>query len=487
MLEFLKKQLNRTTTENGAATFASTQSDCLDLFATIGALRGASDDEVISRFDRAWAEDSKLALRILFFARDIRGGLGERRVFRTILQHMSNDRLRSVKKNIWAISEYGRYDDLLCLLETPAKQSVLEYIKEQLEFDLQALENGESVSLLGKWLPSINASNVDTIRYGKMIAKYLGITEAEYRNKLSKLRANIAIIENNLRNLDYSFDYSKQPSKAMMKYRKAFIRNDNERYKEFLSDVADNKVTMNTSTLLPYEIINPILENKSISEEERYSMDVMWNAQTDFTDGKNSLVVVDGSGSMYWGLQKPTPISVALSLGIYFAERNKGAFKNYFITFSRNPRLINIKGKDIYEKVQYSKSFNEVANTNIQKVFELILKTAIENRVPQNELPETIYIISDMEFDACSEDATTTNFAYAKRKFNKYGYHLPTIVFWNVASHNLQQPVTKNENGVVLVSGATPRIFSMISSKNWSPYMFMLETLGSERYEKILP
>lgn len=159
--------------------------------------------------------------------------------------------------------------------------------------------------------------------------------------------------------------------------------------------------------------------------------------------------------------QNPKPAEVALSLGIYFAERNKGAFRNHFITFSENPRLIEIKGRDIYDKVKYAASFNEVANTNIQKVFELILRTAVKNKLPQRDLPATVYIISDMEFDACTHDADATNFSYAKGLFGQHGYALPTLVFWNVASRNQQQPVTMNEKGAVLVSGTSPRVFSM--------------------------
>jgi len=486
MLKFLKKEANRTTTENGAITFETTQSDCLDLFATIGALRNESEDEILARFNRAWAEDADTAMKTLFFARDIRGGLGERKVFRTILRNMAQDRLNSVEKNLWAVSEFGRYDDLLCLLDTPAKRAVLEYIKKQLDLDSKALDNGEKVSLMGKWLPSINASNVDTKRYAKMISNHLGLTDAEYRKILSKLRANIAIIENNLRVYDYTFDYGKQPSNAMFKYRQAFLRNDEQRYKDFLSKVEKGEATLHTGTLLPYEIIAPALNSMAISDDECYSMDVTWKAQKDFTNGKNSLVVVDGSGSMHM-IRKPSPIAVALSLGVYFAERNKGAFHNHFITFSEKPRLVSIKGKNIYEKVKYAVSFNEVANTNIQKVFELILNTAVKNKVSQAELPEMIYFISDMEFDECTCGADITNFEYAKKKFEKHGYQLPTIIFWNVASRNQQQPVTMNEKGVVLVSGATPRIFSMISSGDLSPYAFMLKTLNVERYEKIIP
>ena len=486
MLNFLKKNANRTVTENGAVTHFTTQSDCLDLFATIGALRREPIDEMTARFNRAWAEDPTLTLKILFFARDIRGGLGERLVFRTLLRHMANGNLGSVEKNLWAVPEFGRFDDLLCLFDSPAQNIVLSYIKAQFEADNKALESNEPISLLGKWLPSINAHNTDTIRYGKTVARFLGLSDAEYRKTLSKLRAKIAILENNLRESDYTFDYSKQPSKAMLKYRKAFLRNDNERYVDFLSNVASGKATLNTGTLLPYEIVRPLVNNKAISAEERLSADVTWKSIEDFTNNENALVVIDGSGSMYMQ-QSPKPAEVALSLGIYFAERNTGAFKNHFITFSENPRLVEIKGADIYEKVNYAASFNEVANTNIQGVFELILQTAVKNKLPQKELPSTVYVISDMEFDYCARGADVTNFEYSKKLFAKYGYTLPTLVFWNVASRNQQQPVTMNEKGVILVSGASPRVFSMLTSGNLSPYSYMLDTLNVERYAKLVP
>jgi len=490
MLKQLKEEANRTMTENGAATYLTTQSDCLDLFATIGALRHSPDDEIQARFDRAWAENADLAIKTLFFARDVRGGLGERRIFRTILRQIAADRLNSVVKNLWAIPEYGRFDDLLCLLDTQAQQDVLDYIKSQFSADMAALEKGESISLLGKWLPSINAHSAETVRNGKLAAKALGLSDADYRRALTKLRAKIAIIENNLRERDYTFDYEKQPSKALMKYRKAFLRNDKQRYSDFLSRAARGEAVMHTDTLMPYDIIHPIVSaryspNGGITADERFSMDVTWNALPDFTNGENALVVVDGSGSMYGSDSAPLPIEVAISLGIYFAERNSGAFKNHFITFSENPQLIEIKGADIYDKVEYAMTFNEVANTNIQKVFELILGTAVKHKLPQSDLPSTVYIISDMEFDSCTRGADLSNFEYAKSLFEQHGYSLPDLVFWNVDSRTRQQPVKMNEKGVALVSGASPRVFAMLSAGILSPYAFMIDTLSSERYEKI--
>lgn len=483
MLEYLKQEANLTHTENGAVTYISTQSACLDLFATVGALRGADDAEIEARFVRAYTEDPDLAMKLLFFARDIRGGIGERRVFRVILSWLAKNEPQSVEKNLKYVAEFGRFDDLLCLMGTPCEQTALQYIKEQLQKDRTALDTQGEVSLLAKWLPSVNASNKDTVKQAKRIARALGMNDAAYRKLLTALRKKIRILENYLREKDYSFDYAKQPAKAMFKYRKAFLRNDMERYQAFLELVAQGKETLHTSALTPYEIIRPFFDEE-VSEEERKAIDVSWNAQEDFTDGENALVVIDGSGSMY-GWAVPRPADVALSLGIYFAEHNKGRFHNHFITFSEHPQLVEIKGQDIYEKVNYCRTFNEVANTNIQRVFELLLDTAVKHHLPQDEMPAKLYFISDMEFDACVCDGSLTNFMYAKKLFAQHGYQLPEVVFWNVASRNCQQPVTQNEQGVALVSGASPRIFSMLKAGVLSPYAFMLSVLGAERYAQI--
>lgn len=481
MLNHLKNESNKTFTENGAVTHATSLSDCLDLFATIGAIRRQSDEEIITRFSRAFAENADIAMKILFFGRDVRGGLGERRVFRVIVNWLADHEPTALRKNIALIPEYGRFDDLVSLMGTACEKDALAVICDQLRRDLASREN---VSLLAKWLPSVNASNAETIRMGKKIARALGMTDAEYRRTLVKLRARIRIIENHLREKDYTFDYSAQPSKAMYKYRAAFIRNDAERYGAFMKQVEKGEKTLHTGTLTPYDIIAPCVGFGKMTDEERKAMDVTWNALEDFTTGENALVVVDGSGSMY-GWANPKPAAVAMSLAIYFAERNTGAFRNHFITFSEQPRLVEIKGRDIAEKVRYCMGYNEVANTNIQRVFGLLLNTAVRKRLPQEEMPARIYIVSDMEFDCCAENADQTNFEYARKQFEGRGYKLPEVVFWNVASRNRQQPVTMNEQGVALVSGCTPRIFSMIASGIMSPYTVMMDVLARDRYAKI--
>ena len=462
---------------------AATGLHCLDLFATIGALRNAREMEIITRFVRAYAEDPELAMKMLFYCRDIRGGLGERRVFRTILRYLANAHPGSVRRNLRLISGYGRWDDLVVLIGTCCEGEAVELIRRQLKTDLEALERGEGVSLLAKWLPSVNASAPETVKAGKRIARALGMTDAEYRKALVRLRAGIRIIENRLREKDYTFSYAAQPARAMMKYRKAFRRNDGERYNAFLERVSGGKAALHTGTLYPYDIVGKALDFRG-TETERRMLDVTWNALEDCVPQGNALCVIDGSGSMYWG-GSPRPATVALSLGLYFAERCKGEFSNHFITFSGSPQLVEIKGRDLVEKVEYCSTFDECENTNLQKVFELILDAAVRNRLPQEELPETLYVISDMEFDSCAENAEMTNFVYAKKLFADHGYRLPQVVFWNVQSRRRQQPVRMNEQGVVLISGCTPRIFSMVANGQYDPVTLMREVLMRERYAPV--
>ena len=420
---------------------------------------------------------------MLFYGRDICGGLGERRVFRILLNWLAKEYPDTVRKNLPLISEYGRWDDVLVLLDTPCEGDALNLIARQLKEDQKAMENGESVSLLSKWLPSVNTSNKDAVAQAKRFARALDLIDAGYRKMLVALRAYIRILENNLREKDYTFEYAAQPSKAMFKYRKAFQRNDGERYAAYLDSVSRGEAQMHTGTLMLYELVEKAMRCSGDAGECK-SLDVTWNALENFTDDRNALCVIDGSGSMHWG-GNPLPIAVAVSLGMYFAERNKGAFRNHFITFSHNPQLVEIKGADLVEKAKYGMSYNEVADTNIQKVFELVLDAAVRNRLPQEELPETLYIITDMEFNFCTRDADITNFEYARELYRRNGYKLPQLVFWNVQSRKAQQPVSMNEQNVVLVSGCTARLFSIVVSGNLDPYRYMLQVLNSERYAPI--
>ena len=321
---------------------------------------------------------------------------------------------------------------------------------------------------------------------GRHLAELLGMSEAEYRKTLSALRKYSDVLENRLRERDYTFRYEVQPSCAMFKYRKAFIRNDGERYTEFLNRVNSGETKLNADRLYPYDIVRKAIDG-DISETERLSLDTAWKSLPDLTaaKGENAIAVVDGSGSMYGGCGI-RPIDAALSLGIYFAEHNKGAFGGHFITFSRRPRLVEVKGKDIYDKVRYVSQYNECANTNIEATFRLLLKTAVENGLKQQDMPQKLYIISDMEFDVCAEGGNSKSmFDAMKALYAKNGYKLPEIVFWNVNALTRNVPVTVNETGCALVSGFTPKLFDIVTGSDLEPMKIMLKAVMNERYDPV--
>ena len=382
-------------------------------------------------------------------------------------------------------------------METSVKDDAVALIKSQIEKDQSAMAEGREVSLLGKWLPSINTSRAESVSLAKQLMKALGMKAVEYRKLCSALRKEIKILENNLRTRDYTFDYSKQPSQAMLRYKKAFIRNDEERYKAFLNKAIEQaekiargeeipeeeRVKLNTKTLYPYQIVAPFMDGWrgtiSLPDEQALPLEASWKSLDRGTYNSRTIVVRDGSGSMYHGIGD-SPINIATSLALLFAEQLDGAYKNSFITFSENPHLIQIPETcdTLQKKLHFISKYGEVANTNIGRVYELILDVAKNNNVPKEEMIERILIISDMEFDYCAEGVSS--FEHWKHEFEKAGYELPELVFWNVEARDTHLPVTQNEKGVKLVSGASANIFADVVSgdlKVVTPYDFMLKIL----------
>lgn len=492
-LDLLKNEMQLTVTENGALTYRTSNSKCLDLFFLMGGMRGADEKTIEEVVLHAYKEDPRKAMKILFYGRDVRGGLGERRFFRIAIRAIAAYAPEAVKRNLHLFAEYGRYDDLLALLGTSCEDGAIAVIRERLTADVRDMEQEKQVSLLAKWLPSVNASSQETCTQGRYIAKKLGMLPAEYRKTLAKLRRYTGIIENCLRESDYTFDYETQTSGAMFKYRKAFIRNDGERYGAYLEQVHAGKANLNTQTLYPYQIVRACLEHTNygycrngvidMEQTERSALDAAWKNLPEFGCTKeNAIAVIDGSGSMYGG-GPLRPVDAAMSLGIYFAEHNKGTFAGHYITFSQRPKLVKVEGADIAEKVVNCAQHNEVANTNLEAVFELILKTAIVNRAKQADMPAKVYIISDMEFDRCIVGGNDmTLFEQAARRYAKYGYKLPQVVFWNVASRHQNIPVTFAQTGAALVSGASPSVFDMLAGGDLSPEIIMNRIIESPRY-----
>lgn len=471
-IDAIKDELYYALTENGDKAYATSGSYCLDFFSLAGGFRHKYAN-LFNLYLKAFYEDKLLAIKLLFYLRDIQGGLGERNSFRFILNFLANLHPEVIKQVIEYIPKYGRFDDLFVLFNTPIEKDILEFIKNQLNEDLNNFENDKAISLLIKWLPSINTSSSGSRDLAKKMSEYLGYTSEQYRKTLAKLRKG-RVLEVYLTNKDYSFDYSKQPSQAMFKYQKAFQRNDNDRYMNFVNQ-AEEKKNLNTTTLFPYQIVKKIREYK-LTKAEKKILDVTWNNIERSETKSKTIVVLDGSGSMYYNNGAIKAIDIATSLAILFSEELTGPYKNTFITFSSKPQLVQLKSKTICDKVKEAFIYNKAENTNVTKVYDLILNTAVNKKISQEDLPERIVIISDMEFDQCINGMST--FESAKEKFINAGYRLPELVFWNVEARNIYLPVTQNEANVKLVSGASKNIITMIANnKALDPYDYMMNIL----------
>lgn len=461
-LTSLNKKQSKGFTENGAVTFKKSGSRLLDFYAQAGAMRNNLSG-ALALFQKAYSEDRQDAVRILFYLRDVRGGQGERDLFRECLEWLGTEEPEVFDQIIKHVAEYGRWDDLFF-----ENESCYEFIGKQLKKDSKS----DAPTLLAKWLPTINASSETTRSKAFFLAKALGLDAITYRKTVRDIRKKINTVEALMSAREWgSIDYSHVPSQASRIYKDAFLRHDEKRYGKFIEKAEKGEVKINAGTLYPYQIYQSVQSNYS------KTLEALWNQLPDYTNGKNALVVADVSGSM-----SGQPMSVSVSLALYFAERNKGQFHNHFITFSANPELQEIVGNDLRSKMRNLEQAEWGMNTDLQAVFDLVLETAVENDTPASELPSTIYIISDMEFDECCTNHT--NFEVIRAKYAEAGYELPTLVFWNVNASGKNLPVQKDESGVALVSGFSPVIFKM-AVENKTPEEVMYDTINSERYAPI--
>jgi len=436
---------------------------CVDLYGVINASRNNLGG-ILKLFIKAYDENPRLALKILMYSRDIRSGAGERSVFRHIFKYLCMNESEVARQLVPFIIEIGRWDDIFVGLKTPIENTILEIVETQLDEDLLSLKDDGNVSLLSKWMPSINTSNRRTVNMGKYLAKKLGMDLATYRKTLSGLRKG-RIIENNLREKDYTFNYENVPSLAMHKYVKAFFRNDNERYNEYLASVNRGEAKINVSSLYLYDIINEY--SYGMSQEEKMAMQVKWDNYPRNNNLGNTIVVRDGSGSMTY--PNGLPLRVATSLSIYFSELLEGEFKNKFITFSSSPELVEFKSKSLYQKLQKTYMYNECSNTNISKVYDLLLEVY---KGEKENVIDRIIIVSDMEFDEGVDCEST--FETFKKKFDKLEVKMPEVIYWNVAARNIHFATCENQPNIRFVSGSSSKILdSIIEGKDLTQEEFI--------------
>ena len=495
LLQAIKEENNLKTTENGAVALKSTFSPLLDLFGQIGELRSRTESEILNLFSKAYAVDRLSAIKTLFYARDVRGGLGERNTFRIILRDLAFSHPADVLVNLSLIPEYGRWDDLFVLMGTPLEKATLALISEQFSKDMDTLSTKSTnstapISLLAKWMPSENASSAKTKKLATTLRVHLGLTSKEYRKALTALRAAIQIVESKMSAREWEdINYSSVPSIASLRYRAAFTRHDMERYTKFLEQVSTGEKKINASTLYPYDLVRNYIGGSDSTINP--TIEAQWKALPDYiTKDQDFLIMADVSGSMY--SNRNTPISTSVGLAIYFAERSKGAFANHFITFTDIPELVEIpKNLSLREKVR-TVLRTEGFDTNLEAAFELVLKSAIKNNVAPKDMPTAIVIISDMEineFGNCRyEDDGSSNITFTEemsRRFADAGYIMPTLVYWNVDAREDTFHAIESDN-VRFVSGSSPSVFKgLCENLGYSAYELMMAVINASRYDAI--
>lgn len=497
-----QKENNFQLTENGAVGYKSTGSLLTDLNFRVSSMRANGiTNEDMNIFVQAMREDLEYAIKWLFFARDVRGGMGERNTFQKMYMKYAELYPSEAKATLELVAEFGRWKDVIDIINMDPENKLggMELVCKTFHMDINNCMAGKSISLLAKWMPSINASS-KARKQAKRFAKEFGLSYESYRKMLSKLRAYLDVTEvKTCGNRWGDIDYNKVSSNANKRYTNAFKKHDGERYLEHCTkalDVASNPdVKMHASVLYPHEIWEKYTRTSHYGYIEildtDISLEALWKNLADLGDCGNTMVVVDGSGSMVSKCEfsKVRPISISRSLGVYFAERCKGEFHNILMEFSRRPKLIDLNGcKTLRDKIVEMKKHNDCSNTDIEAVFMLILQTAINSKMVQSDMPDRILIVSDMEFDEATYNTDYGTYGMKglfdelADRFAKYGYKLPKLVFWNVDSRTNAIPMTENEMGVIMVSGYSPNILSMIMSNQTDPWLALKEKLDDNRY-----
>ena len=499
-MDFMKMIENdeKTITENGAVGFKTTGSKVVDLNFRIPSFRRGIDKEL---FDKAIKEDAKLTMKWLLYLRDVREGVGERKSFRDFFVYLCDKHIDLANKMIKHVdlAEYGRWDDIVDIAyrvqNMYIKNHLVGNIIGQLNEDLANMKQENGVSLLAKWLSSPNTSSKKTRAKAKFLCKELNMSEKQYRKILSKLRAYIDVVECKMSaNKWEDIDYSTVPSKANVNYRNAFEEHDEERRVRYLESLKNGETKINANAMFLHDIVHAYSDEAwSISHKEYdETLEQLWKAQDKCEGFKDTVVVRDGSGSMTVpvGGSGLTALEVADAITLYCAENNEGIFKDKFITFGSHAKLIDVSHLDnLRDKLEYLAEYTDCSSTNIEGVFDLILNTAVKNNVAQEDLPKTILIISDMEFNMAQGYYTAKNnkalFETIAEKYKEEGYNLPKLVFWNVNSRTNTVPLTKNENGVVLISGFSKNLMDMVVSSELDPYKALVKQLNTKRYEVV--
>lgn len=464
-------------TENGMATNSSSLNSVVDLFYNIGAMRGKEKDRLIANFSAAFVEDPNRAMKVLFWARDAREGAGERQIFRDIIKYLAEAHPESLLKNLEYIPEFGRWDDLLALEGTDLEGDAFSLIS-------RAIEDGNG--LAAKWMPRKGAT-------AAKLRNSMGLTPKMYRKILVGLTD---VVEQLMCAKRWDeIDFSKLPSLASARYQKAFMKNAEANYQEYISKLQTGETKINAGAVYPYDVVKSLkMGNPSVAIAQ-------WKALPNYLEGANEMILpmVDVSGSMGVAIgnnRNLTCMDVAISLGLYISERNEGPFKDAFLTFSGEPKLEVLKGT-LLDRYHQLSSSSWGMNTNLEAAFKKVLDQAIKHKVTQNQMPDKILILSDMQFDQATKTGgywrsnevpewNPTAQQMIEKMYADAGYVLPKIVYWNLHSIHGDVPVAFDKTGTALISGFSPAIMvSLLGAEEFTPISIMDKTIMKERYSII--
>jgi hypothetical protein len=464
-------------TENGMPTNSTSLDAVLDLFFNIGAMRGQDKARLISQFSKAFNTDALRTMKVLFWARDVRGGAGERQIFKDIIVYLSANHASEIEANLSLIPEFGRWGDLLAFEGT---------ILEHKAFMLIAEALGKYNSLCAKWMPRKGVISIK-------LRNFMDMTPKQYRKTLVSLTK---VVETQMCAKEWEeIEFSKLPSVASARYQKAFWKNAPIGYENYVNALKVGKTTINAGAVYPYDII------KSLNRGDKDVAMAQWEALPDFLEGSNEMILpmVDTSGSMSCPADYSANLScldVAVSLGLYISERNKGPFQNTFLTFSSSPVLQHLNG-NLYDRFQQMNGADWCMNTNIELAFKKVLNQAIKHEVTASNMPDKIIILSDMQFDKATSTRSRgssidvnewnpTAQQLIEKLYNEAGYKIPKIIYWNLNSRHGDVPVAFDKMGTALVSGFSPAILkSLLGAGDFTPVSIMDKTIMNERYSRI--
>ena len=483
----VKTNTNTKRTENGAFAYSTTGKALLDLFAQIGALRPRTEAEIAQKYAAAFHADPLLATKMLFYAGNVRGGLGERRTFRICLKWLATNHADIVIKNAALIPHFNRWDSMFVLVGTPAEKEMWKVIADQLNTDMAAVvasksKKAQPISLLAKWMPTETASSKATRDLAHKCIINLGLTPRSYRKVLSALRHHLKVVESTMSAREWeAIQYAQVPSYAMKNYRNAFAKHDPDGFSAYKASLVKGETKVNASTLYPYDLVGQYMHGKAHGVDT--IVEAQWKALPNYVTGENNvLVMADVSGSMSWhGGGRPMDTSV--SLATYFAQRNRGAYHNLYMTFTNQPHFIELReGATLAECIKKVEGTDVGYNTNLEAAFNYILQHALQHHVSNEELPKALVVVSDMEIDSYMR-RNNMDFVDAMRaKFARYGYTLPKLVLWNVEARN-DTFLSKKED-VLCVSGQSASTFRELCGNldGKTAWDIMCETLGNEMY-----